>query len=158
MSRISDIEAATLGLLYENSYYGYELEKIIERWGTCNWIEIGFSSITTSLKVEGKLSRKIHTITDDVKLVVKEKIRELLSNNAKFISPFEMGIADMGALNNEGVINCIIDCLKSIDMWIKFFEDFIEVTGCFTTPYNVIALFSHPLLYLKTEKNGWKNL
>jgi len=93
MSEISNIEAAILGLLYENSHHGYELEKIIEERGMRNWTDIGFSSIYYVLKkledkklvvselekVEGKPSRKVFTITYDGKLVMQEKSRELLT-------------------------------------------------------------------------------
>ena len=42
MSRISDLETAILGLLYEEPQHGYQLEKTIEGWGMRNWTPIGF--------------------------------------------------------------------------------------------------------------------
>ena len=50
MNRISNIEAAILGLLCERPQYGYEIEKIIEKRNMRNWTEIGFSSIYYILK------------------------------------------------------------------------------------------------------------
>ncbi len=101
MNRISDLEAAILGLLYEEPQYGYQLEKIIEGWGMRNWTQIGFSSIYYVLKklekkelvesrlekVEGKPSRKIYTITPSGKREMKEKVQDILSWNKKIISP-----------------------------------------------------------------------
>lgn len=95
MSRISDLETAILGLLYEEPQHGYQLEKTIEGWGMRNWTPIGFSSIYYVLKklekkelvesklekVEGKPSRKVFTITDLGKNTMKEKLTSLLSWN-----------------------------------------------------------------------------
>ncbi len=166
MSRISNIEAAILGLLCENSYYGYQLDKIIKERGMRNWTEIGFSSIYYVLnrlekknlieskveKVKGKPSRKVYTITDDGKLAMQEKVRELLSENTKLISPFDLGIAYIDILNPEETIEAIKLYLESTNERIKFLENSIKMHESLNSPYNVIALFNRPLTLLKAEK------
>ncbi|MGF7119470.1 PadR family transcriptional regulator [Methanobacterium oryzae] len=166
MSRISNIEAAILGLLYENSYYGYQLDKIIKERGMRNWTEIGFSSIYYVLNrlekkdliesrvqnVKGKPSRKVYTVTDDGKSAMQEKVKELLSENNKLVSPFDLGIAYIDILNSEETIKSIELYLKSTNKRIEFLENSIKMHENLNSPYNVIALFSRPLALLKAEK------
>ena len=165
MDIISDIEAAILGLLYEEPQYGYQLEKIIEGWGMRNWTQIGFSSIYYVLKklekkdlvesrfeqVEGKPSRKVFTITEHGKTIMKKKLRNLLSWNKKLISPFDLGIAYLNYLEPEEVIACLDNYLDSSMGRIKFLESTVKMQEQLNAPYYVIALFSRPLRLLKTE-------
>lgn len=170
MSRISNIEAAILGLLHENSHYGYELEKIIKERGMRNWTEIGFSSIYYVLKkledkiliksavekVEGKPSRKVYTITEDGKLAMQEKVKGLLSENTKLITPFDLGVAYIDTLGPKEVLKCLKLYLNSTDERIKFLENSVNMHRNLNSPYNVIALFTRPLVHLNAEKE-WVN-
>lgn len=165
MNIISDIEAAILGLLYEESQYGYQLEKTIEGWGMRNWTQIGFSSIYYVLKklekkelvsskleiVEGKPSRKVFTITDQGRETMEEKIRELLSWNKKLINPFDLGLAYLNYLEPQDVIKCLENYLESAQGRIKFLESSVRMQKELKAPYYVKALFSRPLTSLKTE-------
>jgi DNA-binding PadR family transcriptional regulator len=165
MHRISDLEAAILGLVYENPQYGYQLEKIIEGWGMRNWTQIGFSSIYYVLKklekkdlvtaklekVEGKPSRKVFTITDLGKEIMKEKLNDLLSWNKKLISPFDLGLAYLNYLEPAEVIECLENYIKSAEGRIKFLESSVKMQKELNAPYYVVALFSRPLSNLKNE-------
>lgn len=162
---LSDIEAAILGLLYEEPQYGYQLEKTIEGWGMRNWTQIGFSSIYYVLKklekkelvesklekVEGKPSRKVFTITDLGRQVMKEKLKDLLSWNKKLISPFDLGLAYLNYLEPQEVIECLENYLESAQGRIKFLESSVKMQEELNAPYYVVALFSRPLRSLKTE-------
>jgi len=165
MYRISDIEAAILGLLYEEPQYGYQLEKTIEGWGMRNWTQIGFSSIYYVLKklekkvlvksrlekVEGKPSRKVFTITELGRHTMKEKVRDLLSWNKKLISPFDLGIAYLNCLEPQEVIECLENYTESAKGRINFLESSVKMQEELGAPYYVVALFSRPLEHLKTE-------
>jgi DNA-binding PadR family transcriptional regulator len=163
--RISNLEAAILGLLYEEPQYGYQLEKTIEGWGMRNWAQIGFSSIYYVLKklekkelvrsklekVEGKPSRKVFTITEQGRHTMKKKVRDLLSWNKKLISPFDLGIAYLNYLEPQEVINCLQNYMESANGRIKFMESSVRMQEELGAPYYVVALFSRPLAHLKTE-------
>lgn len=165
MSRISDLETAILGLLYEEPQHGYQLEKTIEGWGMRNWTPIGFSSIYYVLKkagkkelvesklekVEGKPSRKVFTITDLGKNTMKEKLTSLLSWNKKLINPFDLGLAYLNYLEPQEVIDCLENYLESAQGRIKFLESSVKMQKELKSPYYVVALFSRPLASLKTE-------
>lgn len=165
MDRISDLEVAILGLVYEKPQYGYQLEKTIEGWGMRNWTQIGFSSIYYVLKklekkelvesklekVEGKPSRKVFTITDQGKEIMKETLTDLLSWNKKLINPFDLGLAYLNYLEPQEVIKCLENYLESAQGRIKFFESSVRMQEELDAPYYVVALFSRPLAILKTE-------
>lgn len=166
MSRISDIEAAILGLLYEHHHYAYRLEQIIKKRGMRNWADIGFSSIYYVLKRleeknlvesklrnnEGKPSRKVYYITAEGRRAMQEKIQEVLSENKKQIYSFDLGMANIEMLEKGTAINCLNNYLKSTEERIKFLEESIAMQKDIGAPYNVIALFSRPLAILKAEK------
>jgi DNA-binding PadR family transcriptional regulator len=165
MPRISDLEAAILGLLYDEPQYGYQLEKTIEGWGMRNWTQIGFSSIYYVLKklekkelvksklekVEGKPSRKVFTITDLGRNTMKEKLVDLISWNKKLINPFDLGLAYLNYLEPQKVVECLENYLESAQGRIKFLESSVKMQEELDAPYYVVALFSRPLTSLKTE-------
>ncbi|MDO5835881.1 MAG: PadR family transcriptional regulator [Methanobacterium sp.] len=171
MRIISDLEAAILGLLYEEPQYGYQLEKTIEGWGMRNWTQIGFSSIyyvlkklekkelvTSKLeKVEGKPSRKVFTITEMGKNSMKEKLTDILSWNKKLINPFDLGLAYLNCLDPEEIIECLENYLESAQGRIKFLESSVKTQEQMGAPYHMVALFSRPLSGLKTEMEWIKD-
>jgi DNA-binding PadR family transcriptional regulator len=165
MNRISDLEAAILGLLYEKPQHGYQLEKTIEAWSMRNWAPIGFSSIYYVLKklekkelvesrlenVEGKPSRKVFTITKLGTQTMEEKVRDLISWNKKLISPFDLGVAYLNYLQPREAIDCLENYIQSAQGRIKFLESSVKTQEELGAPYHVVALFSRPLAQLKTE-------
>ena len=164
-TQISDMEAAVLGLLYEEPQYGYQLEKTIEGWGMRNWTQIGFSSIYYVLKklekkelvkskleqVKGKPSRKVFTITPFGKDIMKEKVKDLLSWNKKLISPFDLGLAYMKYLEKYEVLDCLENYKESANGRIRFLESTVKTQRELDAPPQMIALFSRPLKQLKSD-------
>lgn len=166
MSRISDREAAILGLLCQGFRYGYELEKVIEERKMRFWTEIGFSSIYYVLKrlenkeliqstvenVEGKPSRRVYNVTEKGHKAMKEKVKHVLSTNKKLISPFDLGIAYHFLLEPEEVLDCLKLYTESLDKRKIHLERSICEKEKEGVPYRVIALFSRPLAQVKAEK------
>ncbi|MGD2072508.1 MAG: PadR family transcriptional regulator [Candidatus Thorarchaeota archaeon] len=166
MSRISDRETAILGLLCQKSQYGYELEKTIEERGMRTWTTIGFSSIYYVLKkleekgliestikdMEGNPPRKIYSVTESGSSVLKEKLKKLLSQNKKSISPFDLGIAYHFLLDPEEVIACLTLYLASLDKREALLRQKMKENENRGVPYRVIALFSRPLALIEAER------
>ena len=164
---ISDIEASILGLVYEGPHYGYELEKVIEERGMRSWTEIGFSSIYYVLKkledkklieskiepVEGSPSRRVYVITENGKKAMKVKVKSLLSNYKKAVSPFDLGVINIWLLKPEEALECLKLYSKSINEHISHLEDSLRKMDKSKTPYFVKTLFTRPLVHLKTEKS-----
>ena len=162
MSRISGREAAILGLVCEGPRYGYELEKIIEERGMRVWTEIGFSSIYYVLKrleakgfvtgvvqgVEGKPSRKVYTVTEKGLDAMREKVKLVLSQNKKVVSPFDLGIVYHDLLTHEEVLECLTLYVESLNER----EALIERSLDGKKDYSVIALFTRPLAHVRAER------
>jgi DNA-binding PadR family transcriptional regulator len=166
MFRILDREAAILGILCQQSQYGYELEKTIEERDMRAWTTIGFSSIYYALKklenkgliessvedVKGKPSRKIYSVTESGYAAMKEKLKEVLSQNKKLISPFDLGIAYHFLLESKEVIECLTHYLESLNERETLLKHTMKEREKQGVPYRVIALFSHPLALIEAEK------
>jgi DNA-binding PadR family transcriptional regulator len=166
MVRLSDLEAAILGLLYEHHHYAYRLEQIIKKRGMRNWAEIGFSSIYYVLKrleekklvesklrkVEGKPSRKVYTISPEGKIAMEQKVKQILSENQKHFSSFDLAMANSQILKTVETVECLKLYLKSTDERIEFLEKSIIMQESNNSPANVIALFTRPLALLKAEE------
>lgn len=167
MSRISDREAAVLGLLYESPMYGYEIEKIIKERGMRNWTEIGFSSIYYVLnrlakdglveseieEVEGKPSRRVYTVTVEGRVVILGKVKELLSENKKLISPFDLGMSYLTFLSPEEILECLGLYLDGLKKRLTFLEEGLLKVEESGESYNIVALFTRPLAHLRVEKS-----
>ena len=167
---INEREAAILGLLYENPLYGYTIEKIIEKRGMRHWTDIGFSSIYYVLKrlesrnfiesschpQEDKPSRKVYTITDSGRRILKEKIRSLLSQSKKIASPFDLGLAHLHLLSDEEAVACLKDRVVILQNAIDRVKSHQDHHLQNKRPYNIIALSDHALAHLLTEKSWVK--
>jgi DNA-binding PadR family transcriptional regulator len=172
MVRLSDLEATILGLLYEHHHYAYRLEQIIKKREMRNWAEIGFSSIYYVLKrleekklvesklrkVEGKPSRKVYTISPEGKLAMEQKVKEILSENQKHFSSFDLAMANIQILRSDEAVQCLKLYLISTDERIKFLEKSMRIQESNNSPPNVIALFTRPLALLKAEKKWVQDL
>ncbi|MCG3227469.1 MAG: helix-turn-helix transcriptional regulator [Candidatus Heimdallarchaeota archaeon] len=169
MSAINERETAVLGLLFDFSLYGYEIEKIIKERNMRNWTEIGFSSIYYVLKrleeedyvrsknklVRGR-SRVIYSITRTGRRVLKEKINALLSENFKQISPFELGIAYMHLLDPEDAIVCLEKYLFSSQKRLDMLKELLKNSKAELANYRKIALHERPLELVDAEMNWVK--
>lgn len=86
-----------------------------------NWTEIDFSSIQNILnrledknliKYEirdpnSKNSCKVYEITDKGRVILKEKIKNILSTREKIISPLDLGIANMNVLSDGQIVQSL---------------------------------------------------
>lgn len=104
---MTQIDIILLSLIYNKDYYGYELEAVIQQRNMRGWTNIGFSSIYNSLsklekneyissryeKEHGSPKRKVYSIKDEAKIIVKEQIIKMISEykldaTAHFIGMF----------------------------------------------------------------------
>lgn len=166
-SAINEREAAILGLLHEYPLYGYTIEKIIEERGMRHWTDIGFSSIYYVLKrlesrnfiesscqpQDDKPSRKVYTITDTGRRVLKEKIRSLLSRSKRIASPFDLGLAHLHLLSDEEAVACLKDRVVTLQNAIDRVKSHQDYQRLNKKPYFIVALSDRALAHLRTEKS-----
>lgn len=170
MSILNERETAVLGLLFDYSLYGYEIEKIIKERNMRNWTEIGFSSIYYVLKrleeedyvrskkrlVRGR-SRVIYSITRIGRRILKEKINDLLSENSKQTSPFELGVAYMHLLAPKDAIECLEKYLFSCQKRLDMLKDSLRKSKDELINYRKLALLERPLELIDAEMNWVKS-
>ncbi len=166
-AQINEREAAVLGLLYEKPLYGYTIEKIIEKRGMRHWTDIGFSSIYYVLKrlesrnliasscqqQEDKPSRKVYTITQEGRYLMKVKVRSLLSQHKRIASPFDLGVAHLHLLSADETISCLQEHLKALDHAIERITSHRAHHLKAKKPFFILALSDRVLAHLCTEKN-----
>lgn len=163
---INEREAAILGLLFEKPLYGYTIEKIIEKRGMRHWTDIGFSSIYYVLKrlesrnfiesscqpQDDKPSRKVYTITDNGRHILKDKIQSLLSQNKRIASPFDLGLAHLHLLSQKEAVACLKDRVIALQHAIEMVKSHQDHHIQHKRPYHIFALSDHALAHLYTEK------
>ena len=116
-----------------------------------NWADIEFSSIhnileqletiklvQSNIKAEngGQTSRKVYYITDEGKLVLKKKIKTILSKKGKIIYPFDLGLANMYVLSHSELIQSLELYLKSVEDRIYSLEYVLKIQEENNLPYN----------------------
>jgi DNA-binding PadR family transcriptional regulator len=166
MVTISNIEMTVLGLICEKSMHGYEIEKTIKERNMRYWTEISFSSIYKVLrKLEQKklikskiklaknnISQKLYTITKKGQQVVKEKVKDILSNVEKIIWRIDLGISNLYLLNKEGAIECFKKYIESINERLEIYKQLNAFFEKNNYPQSDHALAIRPMMHLKTEK------
>jgi DNA-binding PadR family transcriptional regulator len=111
MSNVSNKELAVLGLLYEHHHYAHRLQEIMEKRRMDRWADLESSSISTILEkletnklVQSNIKEgheKVYYITDEGKLILKEKIETILSGKSKIMDHFDLGLANLHVLSHE---------------------------------------------------------
>jgi DNA-binding PadR family transcriptional regulator len=165
--QINEREAAVLGLLYEKPLYGYTIEKIIEDRGMRHWTDIGFSSLyyvlkrlegrsliaSSCLQQEDKPSRKVYTITEDGRRIMKAKVRSLLSQHQRIASPFDLGVSHLHLLPAEETIACLQERVRALDQAIERVTSHRGHHEKVKKPFFILALSDRVLAHLNTERN-----
>jgi Predicted transcriptional regulators len=162
---MTQIEIVLLALLYNKDYYGYEFETIIEQRNMRVWTNIGFSSIYNSLnklekngsivsryeKEYGSPRRKVYSIKDETKLVVKEQITNMISEYKNDSSEFDIGMLFSYLLTKEELLKALI-CHKDNLLVRKELLNFrYDKHPTAKERPHIKALFERPLLVVQTE-------
>jgi DNA-binding PadR family transcriptional regulator len=171
MIKISEFEAAILGLLYEHHHYSYRIVEIMEKRAMQNWADINFSTLPQVLetleekklvksvlrkKTDDKNREKVFYITEEGYIALKSKIKEILSKKTKSINSFDLGLANINVLSKDEIIKCLENYLSSIDERINSLEFYLEQQEKNNIPYNFIAIYSRALARLKADKKWVK--
>jgi DNA-binding PadR family transcriptional regulator len=164
--RLTDSEAAVLGLLYRQPLHGYEIEKVIAQKGMRHWTVIGFSSIYYVLKrlerntmvssrIEqgepGKPARKIYHITEVGRLTMKQRVRELLSEYVKPIAPFDLGMAFSDLLESDEMRECLRVYRTTLTDRARFLEEQLEKRVVKKHKRRYIAHFERHRAFVRAE-------
>jgi len=171
MSIISNREAAILSLLHERPMYAYEIEKLIEERNMRYWTEISFSTLYYELKKleekklvnskiklsEKNVAQKIYTVNQQGKIIMKEKVKELLSSYEKLIWQIDLGMANICLLEDVDAIEAFTNYINSIDEYIKMYKQLFDFFEENDYPDSDKAIAKRPIMHLQVEKKWAKD-
>ena len=162
---MTQIEVILLSLLCDKDYYGYEFETVIEQRNMRGWTNIGFSSIYNSLnklekngqlvskyeKEYGSPKRKVYSIKDETKVIVKEQIIKMISEYNSDSSEFDIGMLFSYLITKEQLKKALIihkeNLIKRKEFLLKRYDNHPTARE---RPH-IKALFERPLAFVDTE-------
>lgn len=163
---MTEIEMILLALLHDKDYYAYEIECIIDERNMREWTNIGFSSIYNSLnklekkkfinsryeKEYGSPKRKVYSITDETKLIIKKYIIKMLSEYNRDSSKFDIGMAFSYLISKEELYEALINrkdnLIKRKEFVLKKYNQHPTAIG---RPH-IRALFERPIVCIEAEE------
>ena len=112
---MTQIEILLLSLLCNKDCHGYEFEQTIERENLRSWMTIGFSSIYNSLnklekkklivsrleKGNGFTNRKVYSINEESRVLIKENIFKMISEYKRDASDFKLALTFSYILSDD---------------------------------------------------------
>jgi DNA-binding PadR family transcriptional regulator len=163
---MNDAELSVLSLVAESPRHGYELQALIDERGLREWVTIGFSSlyyVLNKLERQGLLTshppdeahnpaQRVYEISEAGRGVLQTAVSELLSHPRLLGSGFELGLANLNALNPRQVYRVLryhATDLKQVfetveKSWARQMED-----G--HADDHVRALYTHSLAVMRAE-------
>jgi PadR family transcriptional regulator, regulatory protein PadR len=167
---MTTIEAVILGLLFENDYYGYEIEKIIKDRGMREWTDIGFSSIYSILakaeksgliewryeKQYGSPKRKVYSLTEIAREVLPGEVGRMLSTPKRSFNEFDVGMAYSNLIEEKSFSNHLLHYRGTLEDRLNKLREKYEEGGKDGMPHNVKALFSRHIALITAEL-AWLN-
>jgi DNA-binding PadR family transcriptional regulator len=129
-----------LSILGGGAEYGYEVNNIIDQFGYREWVDLRFSSVykaLTELEKRGliqgkkrdekvKTSKKTYRLTRKGKSLLKNQIQMCLANPPREKTLFDLGIASMGLLTQDEVIDALREHKKNLEVGLEFLETNVQ--------------------------------
>lgn len=164
---ISNKEAALMGLLSEKPKHAYEIESDIKERDMRYWTEISKSSIYKLLdKLEKRkllkskikhseknIAQRVYLLTDQGKVVFKEKLKQLFSVWQPTIHPIDISLANLNLLNKKQAIEGLMKYDESLKQAIKCYQDLEKFLIDGKCPLGNIQLATRRMYILKAERN-----
>lgn len=165
---LPETDIAVLGLLMEKPSYGYEIEQRVESRGMRAWTRIEQSSIYNSLKrlernglvrserkeTRGRL-RRIYYPTEEGSKALQFEVYRMLSEPAKEITNFDLGLGNIYALPREEAIEALTEYRKTLEKGIEFLGANAKKMRAFGIPI-AAWLFERPLAEMQARASWLK--
>lgn len=158
------LELTLLGIVMEDECHAYNIEKIIERRGIRERLNIGFSTIYATLKkmennfllesrhiTQRKLpGRRIFSITSMGKRLFTEEMMKSLSQPRRTESPFEIALCFAHLLNKNDLRESLSLYDAELGRLIK--AKVREIINCDAADTIERGLLTRPLTLLQSER------
>ncbi len=165
MENVSNAEAALLGLLSEQPMHPYQIEQEVKYRDMRFWTELSMSSIykllrklekdglvtrTDEISSENRL-RKLYSLSDEGKRLLKEKIQALLSQPEHVRWQIDIGTYNSNLLPDKEAHAALLKYREALEKKITEYEallKFLQEHGC---PAYRFAVAIRPVFLLKGE-------
>ncbi len=167
---MNEAELTILSLVAEGPRYGYEIQQIIDERGLREWLAVGFSSIyyiLNKLERQGMLSsqlrydvpgpaRKVYQVTEAGRGVLQTAIGDLLRQPQALGSGFELGLANLAAMNARQVYKVLCEREVELDRRLEIVRKTWQRHQREDKPLqdHIRALYTHNLAVMEAEQ-GW---
>lgn len=162
---MTQIEVILLSLLCDKSYYGYEFETVIDQRNMRSWTNIGFSSIYNSLtklekngyvvskyeKKYGSPKRKVYSIKDETKTIIKDQIIKMISDYNSDPSEFDIGMLFSYLIIEEELKTALTTHKENLIKRKEFLHKRYAHHPTAQQRPHIKALFERPLAFVDTE-------
>jgi len=167
---LANVEFMLLQIICEQQEVsGYEINQLVKKRGYKEWADIGTTSIyvglnklskkqlvnshiDTAKQGKGPMPRKF-AITNEGKELLKQQILLALSSSRERNYRFDLALAATPFLTSEEVIVALNKRKKFLAAAAENINKKFEAQGGARLPFNVQALFRHPLYLIKHEIN-----
>ncbi len=163
--KISNVEAALLGLLSEQPMYPYQIEQQVKYRDMRFWTDLSMSSIYKLLKKLEKATlitrrdeispenrlQKIYTISEEGKKALQEKIETLLSEPEHIKWQIDIGTYNINLISPEKVQTVLTKYRLALQKKIECYEALLKFLQDEECPTHRFAITSRPIFLLKAE-------
>lgn len=163
--KIPTKEIAILGLLFQKSKYGYELDREIEQTSMRDWTDIAFSSIYYILnKLESKdyiashmetqtkaPNRKMYSITETGRKYLHDELLNILSNYQSIKWTIDLGLANVEVLTISERKKALLNYRSSVQKQLKGYKNLVEYLKKQFCSVNRLQLAERPIFLLNAE-------
>ncbi len=165
MDKLSNAEAALLGLLSEGPMYPYQVEQEVECRSMRDWTELSMSSIykllarlekqglvlrANEVSKENRL-RKRYSLSDDGKKALHDKLVALLSSPEHIRWQVDIGTYNCDLLPAKVVQKSLKEYRKALEKSIKCYEELHQYLRDCDCPPHRFAVANRPIFLLKGE-------
>lgn len=168
---MTQIEVILLSLLCNKDYYGYELEAVIQQRNMRGWTNIGFSSIYNSLtklekngyiisryeKEHGSPKRKVYSIQDEARIIVKEQIIRMIGKYELDTTSHYIGMFFSYLITKEELHQTLVSRKESLVERRKLFVKKYNENPPVDEKADLKMLFEKTILFMDTEVSWIEN-
>ncbi len=167
---MTQLEMTILGIIWENPCHAYNIEKVIEEKGIRERLNIGFSTIYSTLKKLEKRGilessykpqknlpgRRIYSITFKGRQLFSEEVKRALSQPQREASLFETGLSFGGILDKREIKEALSLYDSELSRMIQ--QKVKELTSINNPSAIERALLSRPLSLWQAERKWIREL
>jgi len=167
---MTQLEITILGIVHAQPSHAYSVEKVIEDKGIRERLDIGFSTIYSTLKKmeksglleshyhpqENLPGRRIYTITPKGKKILVDEIKKALSQPQREPSLFESGLMFGSCLSKEEIKEVLVLYDSELGRLIQ--TKLREMTGPKISNSLERAMLSRPLTLWQAERKWIREL